>query len=166
MRCAAANAVECLSDHIRPHIRGAALARDKQSLRGLAPCHHDTEPSLSISVRRDRIVWNCFACLKRLGKEESQRVIRNALIKEYRVPERCLPLPAREAVAELDDVRAIATGKGTYAQRVLRIIALLEGYDGLPNGQELETLAEAVGMSRSKAFEARSAFTLNPVHRP
>jgi hypothetical protein len=167
MRCAADNAAECLSDHILPHIRGAVLARDKQSLRGLAPCHLDTDPSLSISVRRGRIVWNCFACVKRLGSvDQAQRLTRNALIKDCRVPERCLPLAAREAVAELEDVRAIATGKGTYAQRVLRIIALLEGYDGLPNGQELETLAEAVGMSRSKAFEARSAFTLNPVHRP
>jgi hypothetical protein len=154
MHCEAANAAECLSDHILPHIRDAKLSRDKLSLRGLAPCHVDLNPSLSIGMRRERIVWNCFACTERLGKDQAQRVTRNALIKA-RVPERCLPLPAREAVAELEDVRAIATGKGTYAQRILRIVALLDGYDDLPHGQELETLAEACGMSRRSAFDAR-----------
>jgi hypothetical protein len=155
MRCGADNAAECLSDHILPRVRDAKLSRDKLSLRGLAPCHADTDPSLSVSVRRGRIVWNCFACSKRLGIEQGQRVTRNALIKTRGVPERCLPLAAREAVAGLEEVRAIATGKGTYGERILRIVALLDGYEGLPHGQELETLAESVGMSRRSAFDAR-----------
>ena len=156
MRCGAESAAECLSDHIYPRVRGARWLDRKLSIRGVAPCHHDTEPSMTVSVRRERIVWNCFACARRLGIQEAQRVTRNALISKYRVPERCLPLAAREAAAELDEIRTIATGKGTYGQRILRIIALLDGYpEDLPGGHDLEALAEAVGMSRRSAFDAR-----------
>lgn len=146
---------ECLHDHIRPHLRDPRVA-GPSSYRALAPCHNDTAPSLSVSILDGRVVWNCFTCRDRLGNEAAQKATRNALIRSG-APAPCLPQPKADAEAQLETIREIGTGKDSHAHKVLRIMALLGGWDDLPAGDALEALAESCGVSTREAYRARRA---------
>jgi hypothetical protein len=160
--CGARDAADCLALHITPFVRDAKLSRDGLNLRGLAPCHDDTTRSLSVSVRKGRIVWNCFACTKLLGKEDAQRLTRKALIAA-RISEYCLPMAVRQASATIETVRQIVFGDEPKAGRkLLRLAALLEGLEELPaarlaieraylRGDTLEEIAKSAGVSVREA---------------
>lgn len=153
LRCGAADAAQCLQDHVRPHLSAPKPATDGWT--ALAPCHPDAAPSLSVSVKGDRVVWNCFSCLRRLGKAESQVATRNALIRTG-VSSRCLPQPKDDAESQLDEVRCIMGGEGTLGLRMLRIAALLGGWDQIPRGGELEAVAESCHIAGSTAYALRA----------
>jgi hypothetical protein len=156
MRCGADGPAECLHDHIRPHLREPRRV-SPVSYKALAPCHDDTEPSLSVSVIDDRrISWNCFACAAVLGREKAQNLTRNMLIRDG-VPMRCLPQTAPDASDQLEEIRSIIFGGGPRTSGWLRIAALLDGYDRLPRGDELEALAGSCGVSMREAYRARSS---------
>lgn len=156
MRCGAADAAECLDLHIKPHIRGATYTHVGLTVRGYAPCHADTKPSMTVGVRGDRIVWNCFACEKVYKHTEAQQRTRNALI-QAKIPVGCLPMAKRDSDAERDAIRELVFGKDSHAHKLLRIAALLEGYGELPAGYALEELAVSCGISTREAYKARGA---------
>jgi hypothetical protein len=154
MRCGAHDAAECLNDHIRPHLRLAKVNDAGTSIRALAPCHADREPSLSVSVGGNgRVIWNCFAGC-------TQEATRRGLIRSKVAPA-CL---VRSADAERDaeqEIRDILFGDLSAHHKVLALAAMSEGYDELPRGDALVDLAARAGVSRREAFRARSA--LQPV---
>ena len=159
MGCDAGDA--CVHDHVLPYLRQPKPGSDGRGYRALAPCHRDTEHSLSVSTGDSgRPVWCCHACKHRLGTRLMLTRTREALIDDG-VPERCLPLPADEARDLLGEIRAIVFGGGSRCHNWLRIAALLEGYDGLPGGEELETLAAECGVSVREAYKARAG--LQPI---
>lgn len=141
MRCGARTPRDCLEDHVWPYLR-----EPKPTAGGgysvLAPCHEDTTHSLTISAGVRGVVWCCHACKARLGKELMLTRTRQALIGDH-VPERCLPIPADEARDLTEEIRGIVFGGGSRAHGWLRIAALMQGYDGLPGGEELAALAES-----------------------
>lgn len=159
MRCGAGDPKACLNDHIFPALPGAKLNETRTSLRAFAPCHDDRAPSLSVSIGAGHVIWNCFACSELLGRETAQAKTRNALITRMGVSPACLPLARSDALAELEAIREIATGKDSHAHKVLQIAALLAGYDALPRGDALEALAESCGVSMREAYRARSGLT-------
>lgn len=153
MRCADEN---CVHDHVFPRLREPKPAANG-GYRALAPCHDDTQHSLSIGIGADgRPLWCCHACTSRIGKELAQIRTRQKLIEDG-VPERCLPIPAVVARSLESQIREIVFGGGSRTHGWLRIAALLEGYDGLPAGHELEALAESCGVGMREAYKARSA---------
>jgi hypothetical protein len=150
MRCDARDAAQCLHDHVRPWLRGAKPA-GKDSYRAVAPCHDDGLPSLSISAGdHGLIIWNCFA------RCPSRRT-RKALI-EAGVSPACLPRTAAE-LRELEDALEAVTfdREVSHAHARLRLAGLLRGYDSLPAGDALETLAGDCGVSVRSAYGARGA---------
>lgn len=152
MRCGAATPLECLHDHIRPYLR-EARPKGPESYKALATCHDDRDPSLSVSVRFGRVVWNCLA-----GCSSDRS--RNAMIMRG-ADGRCLIRAAADVTAEIDKIRAITLGKGSHAHKVLLIAAVLEGHPALPAGQELEALASDCGVSAREAYKARRAGLLS-----
>lgn len=150
----------CLNDDIYPHLREPRRGRDSGSYSALAPCHEDSRHSLTVSVGARGIVWCCHTCLTRLGRKVMLKRTRQKLIEDG-VPARCLPIPADEARDLEAEVRKVIFGGGSRTHGWLLIAALLEGYDDLPGGGELEVLAEAAGVSRREAFKARAA--LHPI---
>lgn len=153
MRCADEN---CVHDHVRPFLREPKPAANG-GYRALAPCHEDSEHSLSISIGGNgHPVWCCHACKSRLGKDLMLLRTRQALISDG-VPERCLPLPAEAGRDMLAEIRELVFSGGSRCHNWLRIAAILEGYDGLPAGDALESLAQACGVSVREAYKARAA---------
>jgi hypothetical protein len=152
MRCGARDAAECLHDHVRPHLRQAKPSDNGQSLRALAPCHDDREPSLSVSIGQVRpIIWNCFA---RCTQEETRR----ALI-EGGVDPRCL---VRDGESERDFEQAILdlfAEDLSHAMFRVRVRALAESYPKgeLPRGAALAVLTERSGVSLSQAYRRRAS---------
>lgn len=159
MRCEDAN---CVHDHVFPRLTDPKPT-ESGGYRALAPCHEDTQHSLSISIGQNgRPIWNCFACRHRIGKDLMLARTRSALI-EAGVPARCLPVPAGQAREFEAEVRGVIFGGGSRAHGWLLIAAKLEGYDELPHGDELAELAARCGVSRREAFKARAA--LQPLTR-
>lgn len=155
MRCGADDPDACLHDHIWPRLRDPRPAGTPSSFRAIAPCHDDRTHSLSVSVLDGRrISWNCFACKERLGNEKAQKATRNALI-QAKVPAICLPQTAPDAHADLEAIRAVIFGKDSHAYKVLKVAALLSGYEGLPEGDALEEVADDCRVGHSSAYEAR-----------
>jgi hypothetical protein len=147
----------CLDLHVFPCLKDPQKATKGLSYRALAPCHPDVSRSLSVSWLDGRIVWQCFACAEKLGREEAQIATRNALIKA-RVPSRCLPQSKADAEAQLEAIREIVGNKGKPAQRLFRIAALLGGWGGdLPAGDDLEALADSCHISHATAYDTRRA---------
>lgn len=144
----------CIDLHVFPRLN--APKRAPGGYRALAPCHNDTAQSLSVTwdARNQRIIWNCFSCKQRFGDDVAQVVTRNALIRAG-VSARCLPQPKNDAEAQLQAVREILGSKGKPAVRLLRIAAVLDGWDQLPRGDDLEALAESCLVSERTAYEAR-----------
>jgi hypothetical protein len=126
------------------------------SYRALAPCHPDTSRSLTVSTgTTGRVIFICFACTKRLGKEAAQEETRNALIKAG-VPAHCLRRPSDSAAKFEATVDDIVFGSASHAHKVLRLAALLRGYDrDLPRGAELRDLTGECGVSLREAYKAR-----------
>lgn len=150
LRCGSRTAADCLTDHVRPFLRQATQAGSGgDSYRAIATCHDDTDPSLSVSVRGGRVVWNCFA---KCGSDKA----RNAMIL-LGVPAHCLIRPAADLGADMDVIRKIISGERSHAHKVLAIAALLAGHDRLPAGYALEDLAEGCGVSQREAYKARRA---------
>ena len=146
MGCDAGDA--CVHDHVLPYLRQPKPGSDGQGYRALAPCHRDTEHSLSVSAGDSgRVIWHCFAGC---GSEQ----VREALIGAG-VPSRCLTRPAPDLRDREDAIRAIVHGKDSHAHARLKLAAILAGYDGLPKGDALEALAESCGVSMREAYRAR-----------
>jgi hypothetical protein len=144
---------ECIHDHVFPHLDDPRRTEDG-GYRALAPCHPDTERSLSISVGANgRVVWCCHACRRRLGTKLMLKRTRHALI-DAGVPDLCLLRPADEARDLEAEISAIIFGKGSRTWGWLEIAAKLRGYGGLPHGDELVALASDCGVSRRAAFDA------------
>lgn len=156
MRCGAKDAAECLHDHIRPHLRRAKLGDDGKTLRALAPCHDDREPSLTVSIGQVRpVIWRCFA-------KCSQEQTRRALIEDG-VDPRCL---VRAGEDERDFEQAILdlfTEDLSHAMFRVRVRALAESYPrgDLPTGAGLKALVGRAGVSLSQAYR-RGASPRNP----
>jgi hypothetical protein len=155
LRCGARTPRDCLNDHVWPYLREPKPTAGGD-YKALAPCHEDTTHSLSVSAGVRAVVWCCHACKTRLGKDLMLARTRQALI-DARVPERCLPMPADDARDLTEEIRGIVFGGGSRTHGWLRIAALLQGYDDLPRGTELEALAAECGVSRREAFAARAA---------
>lgn len=154
MRCDAGAA--CIHDHVWPRLKDPKPAAKGNGYRALAPCHPDTTHSLSVSYVMGRIVWNCFACTERLGKDIAQVLTRNMLIRA-KVPAQCLPQNRVDAEDQLNTIRQILGDKDTGNRRILRIAMLLGGYDEVPSGAELRALAEDCCVSLRTAYELREA---------
>src|SRR5580700_2009682 len=96
---------QCLEWHIKPKLKKARPVVDDNGVltgyRALCPAHNDRHHSFSISVTDDGrwIQYQCFAC-------KNRRRERNGLIGDG-VPERCLPVPAREKQELLDFLDAL-----------------------------------------------------------
>lgn len=152
MRCGADDAAECLHDHVRPHLRSAKVADNGKSLRALAPCHDDRDPSLSVSIGQVRpVIWRCFA---RCSQEETRR----ALIEDG-VDPRCL---VRSGEDERDFELAILdlfTEDLSHAMFRVRVRALTESYPrgDLPSGAPLAALVGRAGVSLSQAYRRRGS---------
>lgn len=152
MRCGARDAAECLHDHVRPYLRQAKPADNGQSLRALAPCHDDREPSLTVSIGQVRpVIWRCFA-------KCSQEQTRRALI-EAGVDPRCL---VRAGEDERDFELAILdlfTEDLSHAMFRVRVRALAESYPRaeLPSGATLAALTGRSGVSLSQAYRRRAS---------
>lgn len=146
----------CIHDHVKPWLKDPKRSNDGRSYRALAPCHSDRTRSLSVSIGfGGRVVWDCFACTKRLGKEAAQTETRNALIRAG-VPAECLRRPADDAAKFESVVNDLIFGADSHAHKVLRLAAYLRGYGfDLPGGAELRTLAEDCGVSLREAYKAR-----------
>jgi hypothetical protein len=157
MRCDAADGLECLNDHIRPFLHEPRPNTGRTSYRAVAPCHPDTDPSLSVTWLEvdQRLLWNCFACSKVYGTKKAQTRTRTALIRSGVSP-RCLPQSAEDAADFQAAVLDIVFGKDSHPHAVLKIAALLRGFGGeLPVGAELRALAEDCGVSLREAYRAR-----------
>lgn len=147
---------ECIHDHVRPRLRDPRPS-GPDSYRAAAPCHEDTQHSLTISKGAGGwVTWCCHACMARLGKDLMLARTRRALV-DSGVPELCLPRPAAEARDLEAEITAVIFGGGSRTYGWLRIAALLRGYDGLPKGDELESLAEDCGVSQRSAYDAARA---------
>jgi hypothetical protein len=146
----------CIHDHVRPYLRDPRPT-GPDGYRAIAPCHDDTDRSLTISKGAGgRVTWCCHACMARLGKDLMLARTRRALI-DAGVPELCLPRPAAEARDLEAMITGIVFGGGSRAHGWLRIAALLRGYDDLPKGDELEALAGECGVSMRSAYDAARA---------
>lgn len=157
MRCDAEDGLECLHDHVVPFLKAARPNPRRTSYRAVAPCHDDTDPSLSVTWLEveQRIVWNCFSCTTVFGKDRAQIRTRSALIRSGISP-RCLPRVAADAADFEATVSALIFSKGTHPHTVLRIAAMLRGFGtDLPAGAELRALAEDCGVSLREAYRAR-----------
>lgn len=154
MGCDAGRA--CIHDHVKPFLKVPKLSNGGDSYRALAPCHSDRTHSLSVSIGGSaRVIWDCFACTKTLGKEAAQEVTRNALIKAG-VPAACLRRAADGAAKFEAAVNDFIFGADSHAHKVLRLAAYLRGYGcDLPGGAELRLLAEDCGVSLAEAYKAR-----------
>jgi hypothetical protein len=153
MACDAEDA--CLDLHVFPHLRNPKRSDKGATYYALGPCHNDTERSLSVTWTGSRIIWNCFACSKRLGKDRAQIRTRAALIRAG-VPSRCLPRPACDVEAFEDALNRIVFGVESHAHKVLLAAAYLRGFSGeLPRGAELRSLAEDCGISLAEAYKVR-----------
>lgn len=146
----------CIHDHVKPFLKDPRRSDDGRSYRALAPCHSDRSHSLSVSIGgTGRVIWNCFACTKRLGKEAAQTETRDALIKAG-VPAACLRRASDDAAGFESTVDDLIFGADSHAHKVLRIAVYLRGYGfDLPGGAELRTLAEDCGVSLREAYKAR-----------
>ena len=149
MACDAREGIDCLRDHVWPYLDDPKPNAAGDGYRALAPCHHDTERSLSISVGGSgRVIWHCFA-----GCTSEQT--RDALIRR-RIHGWCLQRPAGDVAAADAAVEALVFGKLSHAHARLFLAARLRGYgDDLPRGAELATLAEDCGVSLREAYKAR-----------
>lgn len=147
----------CIHDHVFPCLKAPKLSKRGDSYRALAPCHSDRSHSLSVSIGGSgRVIWDCFACTKRLGKDDAQEVTRDALIKAG-VPGTCLLRAADNAAKFEAAVNDYIFGADSHAHKVLRLAAYLRGYRfDLPGGAELRTLAEDCGVSLREAYKARA----------
>lgn len=147
LRCGARTPADCLNDHVRPFLKNPRPS-GLESYKALATCHPDRNPSLSVSVRGGRIIWQCFAGC-------SSDAARNAMIMRG-ADGRCLIRPAADVTADVDLIRAIVSGKESHAHKVLLIAAVLDGHRGeLPRGGALEVLAGGCGVSEREAYKAR-----------
>jgi hypothetical protein len=159
LRCGAADAAQCLQDHIRPRLRVATISSDGKSIRALAPCHPDRTPSLSVSLGDARpVIWNCFAC------KDSEKT-RNALITSCQIDPRCLRRPVDDERRFEDDVLALFSAGVSHAEFKLRVRALSESYPPgeLPTGGALADLASRSGVSLSQTYRRRVPSPRNPV---
>lgn len=152
MRCGARDAAECLHDHVRPKLRQAKPSDNGQSIRALAPCHDDREPSMVISIGKVRpLIWNCFA-------KCTQEATRQKLI-EGGVDPRCL---VRDGESERDfeaAVLALFAEDLSHAMFRVRVRALTESYPPgeLPSGGPLAALTGRSGVSLSQAYRRRAS---------
>jgi hypothetical protein len=154
LRCGAADAAQCLQDHFLPRLRLPKLSSDGKSIRALSPCHADHEPSLSVGIKDGLVLVNCFAT------RCTSKSTRRALIR-LGISPACLPRSeADERDAEAEQLDILRSEMSAH-HKVLRLAAMLAGYDDLPKGDALAELAESVGVSRREAFRARAA--LHPV---
>jgi len=154
--CRQSPARECFAWHVIPRCKGVRHRKrpdgteDPYSIRVLCPAHDDHEASLGISLEDGRVKYNCFAC-------GNTAKVRLALIREYRIDPGCLPMPAKDKQDILDRLAVILTADCDHAEKVLRAMAALEGFDGLPRGGELERIASLAGVARRSAYRARKS---------
>lgn len=148
----------CIHDHVLPWLKSPKLSARGDGYRALAPCHPDTARSLSVGTgTAGRVIWDCFACTKRIGKEAAQEETRSALIRAG-VPASCLRRPADGAAKFEATVGDIVFSPASHAHKVLRLAAYLRGFGReLPGGAELRALAEDCGVSLAEAYKARGA---------
>ena len=150
LRCGAHDAAECLHDHIRPHLRKAKPSDDGRTLRALAPCHDDREPSLTVSIGDARpVIWRCFA---KCTAEETRR----ALI-EHGVDPRCLQRAVIDDRRFEDAVLELFAEDLSHAAFRVRVRALVESYPPgeLPGGSPFAALAARAGVSLAQAYRGR-----------
>lgn len=152
--------LEIITDSVFPHLTGPRPAHDKHGrvcgYKSFAPCHPDAfERSLSVSIGSEAdgkpVLWNCFACCKTYGNDEAQRRTRHALI-EAKVPVWALKWSAGEAADFADQCSALLKSGCKPSEFKLYVAALLESYDELPSGAELESLAARAGVSPATAY--------------
>lgn len=148
----------CIHDHVRPWLKSPVLDNTGTSYRAFAPCHTDTSRSLSVSIgNTGRVIFMCFACTKRLGKEAAQEETRNALIKAG-VPASCLRRPSDGAAKFEATIADIVFSDASHPQKVLRLAAYLRGYGlDLPGGADLKVLVEDCGVSLTEAYRIKGA---------
>jgi hypothetical protein len=146
---------ECLAWHILPRLADAKLNDAGTSLRALCPAHDDRERSLGVSIgEKQRIIWQCFACVKVHGDDAAVRV-RAALVGACRIDRGCLPLSKQGEAALIDRIEALlcsATKEDTLVR--LQALAMIRGFRQLPRGAELLDLGADIGIGRSQAFDA------------
>ena len=155
-------AAECLYDHVLRHLKDAKRAEadpDSTDFFGgydaTCPAHDDHRRSLRISVGRNRLYLKCYTGCDELA-------IRDGLIRDG-VDPRCLPITQKRKADLVDQLTALLTDPDLdHGHKVLLALACIRGRADLPRGAELEELARATGISRSRAFDYRRAQGLNP----
>jgi hypothetical protein len=150
LKCGAADPDHCIEDHVYPWLL-RPVPQKAGGYRARATCHKDISSTGDLIVNEfaNRVSWHCFA---RCPKDRS----RNALI-ELGVRAACLIRPAADLSADLDAITAVIGRKATPAHKVLLITAILNGYEELPRGRQLEALAELCGITGREAYKARAA---------
>lgn len=110
---------------------------------------HD-RPKLQISAgKHKRLVWHCHAGC-------AEMAVRHALIKQWRISARCLPVSAELSNDIFERLLAIGeSGELRHADaRLLMVELLTSGKGHLPRGAELDRLAARTHVSRSEAYKA------------
>ena len=157
-------AAECLFDHVLPHLRDAKRAEATPGAvdffggyDAICPAHDDERRSLRISVGRTRLYLKCYAGCDELA-------IRDRLIRDGSgVPARCLPITQQRKADLVEQLTGLLTNPDLdHGHKVMLALACLRGRSDLPRGAELEELAGATGVSRSRAFDYGRAQRLNP----
>jgi hypothetical protein len=153
-------AAECLYDHVRPHLADAKrVAPDSADFSDAydakCPAHDDDRQSLRVSVGRTRLYLKCFAGCDELA-------IRDGLVRDG-VPDRCLPITQQRKADLVEQLTSLLTDPGLdHGHKVMLALAHIRGMGELPRGSELEGLAAATGVSRSRAFDYRRTQRLDP----
>jgi hypothetical protein len=144
---------ECFTWHVLPKLPGAKHRLrddgtiDPYSVRARCPAHDDHDPSLGVSVKNDRIVWNCFAC-------KNREKVRMALHRVYGIDLEHLPLTSSERQDVLDFIAdLLAADTKNHGEVRLRALAAIEGYRELPHGHELGRLAALARISHGAAWQ-------------
>lgn len=147
-----------LDDEVFPRLKNPVAGKAEngtRNYRALAPCHDDRARSLVVSVGDWKpVVWICHACREVHGDDEMKRMVRRELIKAG-VPTRLLTLTGAAQVDVAETLFALcAAGVKAEAFR-LAAVAIAEGYDRAPHGDELVDLGRRHGITRSTAFRVR-----------
>jgi DNA-binding NarL/FixJ family response regulator len=145
---------ECLTNHYALNLGPYTLHRGGLQIRVRCPVCGTGRVLVISAGRIDRVTWYCHHTPPCGGTD-----IRRALIKAG-VPAGCVPAgdgTERDVVAEAID--AICAG-GPPARTVLRVLAILRGYERWPDGHELVGLADDARISRATAYRSREAAPL------
>lgn len=125
-----------------------------RNYQAYATCHEDAKRSLTVSVGDFKpVVWYCHSCVRVYGEDVAERRARRAML-DRGVPAWALKLSAGGTGDLEDRLRALLKSGLTGSQFRLHVAALVESYDDLPSGTELEVLADMAQVSHATAYRA------------